>query len=79
MTGSEDGFHQNGRRVISKSEHEARKVFRDVETKKAISDNASEKQAFADNHQRLRAERHAREAAAQPAATEEPNLDMKAE
>jgi len=47
---------------ISKEEREARKAFRQVEAEKAMTDHEVAKQAFASNHEHLRAERIAREA-----------------
>jgi hypothetical protein len=55
-------------RPISKEEREARKAFRQIEAEKAMTDHEIAKEAFATNHERLRAERLAREAK-MPAAT----------
>lgn len=51
---------------LSKAEREARKAFRQVEAKQAMSDHDVAQKAFVTNHARLRAERLAREAAAPP-------------
>jgi hypothetical protein len=50
-------------RPLSKEERDARKAFRLIEAEKAMTDHQIAKQAFANNHERLRAERIAREAA----------------
>jgi hypothetical protein len=47
-------------------ERNARKAFRKVEEKQAMTDHETAQKAFAKNHARLRAERLAREAAAPP-------------
>jgi hypothetical protein len=47
-------------------ERNARKAFRKVEEKQAMTDHDLAQKAFAKNHARLRAERLAREAAAPP-------------
>ncbi|QDP27088.2 hypothetical protein FNV92_07005 [Bradyrhizobium cosmicum] len=52
---------------ISKAEREARKAFREVDAVKAMSEHALAEKAFAQNRERLKAERLAREAAAGPA------------
>ena len=51
---------------MSKVEREARKAFRQVEAKQAITDHDAAQNAFAKNHARLKGERLAREAAAPP-------------
>ena len=51
---------------ISKAEREARKAFREVDAVKAMSEHAVAEKAFAQNRERLKAERLAREAAAGP-------------
>jgi hypothetical protein len=51
---------------ISKAEREARKAFRQVEAEKAMSEHELNEKAFAQNRERLKAERLAREAAASP-------------
>ena len=51
---------------ISRIEREARKAFRQVEAKQAMTDHDAAQKAFAKNHARLKAERLAREAAAPP-------------
>jgi hypothetical protein len=51
-------------RQITKAEREARKAFREVEAKKAISDHDLAQRAFYKNKERLKAERLAREAEA---------------
>jgi hypothetical protein len=51
-------------RQPTKAEREARKAFREVDAKKAISDHDLAQKAFYKNKERLKAERLAREAAA---------------
>jgi hypothetical protein len=51
-------------RQITKAEREARKAFRQVEAKKAISEQDLAQKAFYKNKERLKAERLAREAEA---------------
>lgn len=51
---------------ISKAEREARKAFRQVDAAAAMTEHELAQAAFAKNHQRLKAERLAREAAAPP-------------
>ena len=58
-------------RPLTKEEREARKAFRQVEADVALSDHETAQKAFADNRERLRAERLAREAA-EPAAPNKP-------
>jgi hypothetical protein len=52
---------------ISSAEREARKAFREVGAKTAVSDHEIAQTAFSQNRERLKAERLAREAAAPPA------------
>ena len=61
-------------RQITKAEREARKAFREVEAKKAISDHDVAQKAFYKNKERLKAERLAREAEAptEPQAKRKP-------
>jgi hypothetical protein len=53
---------------ISSAEREARKAFREVGAKTAMSDHEIAQTAFSQNRERLKAERLAREAAATPLA-----------
>ena len=64
-------------RQITKAEREARKAFREVEAKKAISDHDLAQKAFYKNRERLKAERLAREAAGPPATKTKPNAKGK--
>jgi hypothetical protein len=48
---------------LSKAEREARKQFGQAKAGMAMSDQETERKAFSDNHERLKAERLAREAA----------------
>ena len=52
------------RKVTTPAEREARKVFREAEAKKAISEHEKAQKAFHENRERLKAERLAREAEA---------------
>jgi hypothetical protein len=52
------------RKVTTREEREARKVFRAAEAEKAMSEHEKKQKAFLDNRERLKAERLAREAAA---------------
>jgi hypothetical protein len=54
---------------IGSAEREARKAFREVGAKTAVSDHEIAQTAFSQNRERLKAERLAREAAAPPSAT----------
>lgn len=56
------------RKPPTAAEREARKVFRDAEAKVALSEHERAQQAFHANRERLKAERLAREAAANPEA-----------
>ena len=51
---------------MTTAERNARKAFRKVEEKQAMTDHETAQKAFAKNHARLRTERLAREAAAPP-------------
>jgi hypothetical protein len=50
------------RKVITPAEREARKVFREVEASKAMTENERTQKAFHENRERLKALRLAREA-----------------
>jgi hypothetical protein len=56
-----------GRKVITPAEREARKAFRQVDAEKAMTEHEIAQRAFANNRERLKAERLAREAAEQKA------------
>ena len=62
---------------ISKAEREARKAFRQVEAEKAMSEHARNEKAFAQNRERLKAERLAPEAAASPVPKKPPKAKKK--
>jgi hypothetical protein len=49
---------------LTKEQRNARKAFRQVEANQAMTDHAIAQKAFHTNHERLKAERLAREAAA---------------
>lgn len=53
----------SGRRMPTRAEVEARKVFRETEAAAAVSDYERAQQAFHANRERLKAERLARESA----------------
>jgi hypothetical protein len=59
-----------GPQPITKAEREARKAFRQVDAKKAMTEYETAQKAFHANRERLKAERLAREAAGAPAAAE---------
>ena len=50
----------------TKAERDARKAFRPVEAKKAMTEHETAQKAFSNNRERLKAERLAREALAPP-------------
>ena len=50
----------------TKAERDARRAFRQVDAKKAMTEHAIEQKAFSNNRERLKAERLAREAAGPP-------------
>ena len=54
------------RKPITKAERDARKVFRQVDAKQAMTEHAIAEKAFSANRERLKAERLAREAAGTP-------------
>ncbi len=58
--------HISERRLPTAAEREAEKVFRKTRTKVALSEHERAQQAFHANRERLKAERLAREAAANP-------------
>jgi len=62
---------------ISSAEREARKAFREVGAKTAMSDHEIAQSAFLQNRERLKAERLAREAAATPSAKGKPRPKSK--
>jgi hypothetical protein len=53
------------RKTISPAEREARKAFKEIEAKSAMTDHEKAQKAFDENRERLKAERLARDAAAQ--------------
>ena len=52
----------------TKAERDARKAFRQVDAKKAMTEHEIAQKAFSNNRERLKAERLAREAAGPPLA-----------
>ena len=55
-----------GPKPITKAEREARKVFREVDAKKAVTEYETAQKAFHANRERLKAERLAQEVAGAP-------------
>jgi hypothetical protein len=53
---------------MTKAERDARKAFRQVDAEKAMTEHEVAQKAFANNRERLKAERLAREAAGTPVA-----------
>jgi len=62
---------------ISKEEREARKAFRQLDGKAAMTEHETAEKAFADNRERLKAERLAREASAAPDPATKPKKKKK--
>lgn len=61
-------------REAARAEREARKAFREADATEAMTEREASEKAFADNRQRLRKERIAREAAAGPILAPAPEL-----
>jgi DNA-directed RNA polymerase alpha subunit len=61
-------------KLVSGAEREARKAFRQVDFKAALTEHETSEQAFSDNRKRLRSERLAREAAEGPMLYPAPEL-----
>lgn len=55
--------NKNGQKVVTRAERQARKAFRDLEAKQALTEHEKAQKAFHKNRERLKAERLAREAA----------------
>ena len=66
MTKTPDGLQSP--KQITKAERDARKAFRQVDAKKAMTEHEIAQKAFTNNRERLKAERLAREAAGPPPA-----------
>ena len=64
-------------RQITKAEREARKAFRQVDAKKAMTEYEIAQKAFSKNRERLKAERLAREAAGPLVTKTEPKAKGK--
>jgi hypothetical protein len=64
MTKKPSGFQPT--EPMTKADREARKAFRQVDAKKALTEHEIAQRAFSANRERLRAERLAREAAGTP-------------
>ena len=62
---------------ITRAELEARKAFRQVDAATTMSEYEIAQKAFAKNHERLKAERVAREAAAVPPSKAKPKTKKK--
>lgn len=61
-------------KLVSKAEREARKAFRQVDAKAALTEQETAEKAFSNNRERLRAERLAREAVEGPMLQPSPEL-----
>jgi hypothetical protein len=61
---------------MSKAEREARKAFRQVDAKKALTEHEIAQRAFSANRERLKAERLAREAAGTTTTAKKPKPKM---
>jgi len=62
---------------ITKAEREARKAFRQVDAKQAMTEHGIAQKAFSANRERLKAERLAREAAGTPVAAKKAKTKKK--
>jgi hypothetical protein len=62
---------------ITKAERDARKAFRHVDAKQAMTEHGIAQKAFSANRERLKAERLAREAAGTPVATKKAKTKKK--
>ena len=62
---------------ITRAEQEARRAFREVDDKTAMSEHEIAQAAFSKNRERLKAERLAREAAATPPTKAKPKAKKK--
>jgi hypothetical protein len=62
---------------ITRAEREARRAFREVDDKTAMSEHEIAQAAFSKNRERLKAERLAREAAATPPTKAKPKAKKK--
>lgn len=70
---------QERRPPLTRAEREARKVFREADAAKALSEHAKEQKAFHQNRERLKAERLVREAQNEAAGDQGIVLDGKAQ
>jgi DNA-directed RNA polymerase alpha subunit len=61
-------------KLVSKAEREARKAFRQVDAKAALTEHETAEKAFSNNRERLRTERLAREAVKGPMLHPSPEL-----
>jgi hypothetical protein len=62
---------------MTKAEHDARKAFRQVDAKKAMTEHEIAQKAFSANRQRLKAERLTREATGTPVAAKKAKTKKK--
>jgi hypothetical protein len=67
----------NRPKPITKAERDARKAFRQVDAKKAMTEHEIAQKAFSANRERLKAERLAREAAGPPVAAKKAETKKK--
>ena len=75
MTKTPSGFE--GPKPITKAERDARKVFRQVDAKEAMTEQETAQKAFHANRERLKAERLAREAVESPVPTKKAKTKKK--
>ena len=75
MTKTPDGLQPP--KQITKAERDARKAFRQVDDKKAMTEHEIAQKAFSNNRERLKAERLVREAAGPPPKTKAPKAKGK--
>jgi hypothetical protein len=66
-----------GPKPLTKAERDARKAFRQVDAKKAMTEHEIAQKAFSANRERLKAERLAREAAETPVAAKKAKTEKK--
>lgn len=62
---------------VTKAERDARKAFHQVDAKAAMTEHDRAEKAFSENRERLKTERLAREASAEPAAATKPKPKKK--
>jgi hypothetical protein len=75
MTKTSGEFERS--KPITKAEREARKVFRQIDAEKAMTEHETTQKAFHANRERLKAERLAREAAETPLPVKKAKIKKK--